>query len=73
MNRPDPRQFGRRRIVRQLTQEQRSARFCIVGGFILFVSALGACFGTDSDGGRVLLGMLAFGALVLCIAAAEEA
>lgn len=71
MNRPDPRQFGRKPAP--LTVEQRSARFCIVGGFVLFASALGACFGTDSDGGRVLLGMLAFGALILCLAAAEEA
>lgn len=71
MTRHNPRQFGRKPKPPAL--DQRIARFAAICCFILAAVAGGAVFGVDSDGLRVLLGVIAFGSLALAIAAAEEA
>lgn len=83
--RPDPRQFGRRsdhagwtlreRIEhRRQRSEQLQARFCACACFVLFLVSLFAALQLDiSEGGRALLVVLAFAALVAGQAAASEA
>lgn len=79
--RPDPRQFGRRSDAAGWTlreriaqRRQHQARFCACACALLFVVSLFAALQLDvREGGRVLLVVLAFGALLTGMAAAAEA
>jgi hypothetical protein len=75
MRRADPRQFGRKPAPpKPLTRQQKTARVAALSCLLLFAIALGAGLGANiSEGGRVLLVVVAFAALVAGLAAAGEA
>jgi hypothetical protein len=67
----NPRQFGRK--PRQLTREQRQARFAACACFLLFVVAMAGGLIIRSASLSGILVVVAFGALLVGMVAADEA